>query len=188
MSNLNFDATGVAPDNGPPRGEPLPRGDYPSIVVKTEVRENNKRTGQNLEYECVVVDGPHKDRHWWGRFTLTNSTSPKAQEIGQRQLSALCHAVGHLRVRDSSELHNRPFLASLDIEEQDGYPPKNVCTAWKALGAGPQGPAPSFAAAPAPAPAPAVRPAAAPAWSGGNAGIAPTPAAAPAWATGRSAQ
>ena len=98
------------------------------------------------------------------RINLVNK-SPKAVEIAQRQLSQICHAVGVLRVTDSAELHNRPMIAHLDIEEGNPkpgggkYPDKNKVTSYKPLQAGQAAPVPAAkpataAAAPAASPAP----------------------------------
>ena len=40
-----------------------------------------------------------------------------AQEIALRELSAICHAVGKLRVADTDELHSIPMKVTLGIEK-----------------------------------------------------------------------
>ena len=66
-----------------------------------------------------------------------------------------CHAVGKLQVTDSQELHYKPLVIRVDIEERDGYSPRNVVKAYKAA-AGGVGNAPATGAATA---APAATPA-----------------------------
>lgn len=184
MAQLNFDATTVAPDEGRDFAA-LPAGDYPVLIEASEVKENQKRTGFYLELTHQVIDGPHKGRKLFDTITMTNRTSADAERIGRAQLSALCHAVGILRVQDSAELHNRPYLASVKIEPAKGeYAARNKVTARKPLGGAP--------CAAAPAMAPAAAPAAAPAWGNtqaaapqqqATAAAAPAANAAPPWAS-----
>ena len=58
-------------------------------------------------------------------------------EIANRELSAICHAVGVLKVRDSNQLHYKRMLVSVVVEKRDGYQPQNVVKGYKPLeGAG----------------------------------------------------
>ena len=75
-------------------------------------------------------------------------------EIAQRELSAICHAVGVLQVNDSQELHYKPMVIRVDLEERDGYSPRNVIKAFKAPVGGPgNAPTPPSATAAAATPA-----------------------------------
>lgn len=184
MAQLNFDATNVAPDEGRDFAA-LPAGDYPVLIEASEVKETKKGTGFYLELTHQVIDGPHKGRKLFDTITMTNRNSADAERIGRGQLSALCHAVGILRVQDSAELHNRPYLATVKIEPAKGeYAARNKVTARKSLGGAPR--------AAAPAAAPAQAPAAAPAWGAtpaaarqqqAPAAAAPAPAGPPPWAS-----
>jgi hypothetical protein len=114
MAQLNdtFDATGVAP--AAPL-ELLPPGRYAAQIVDSEMRATRAGTGQYLWLEMDVVEGPHQGRKIWDQLNLVNP-SQQTVEIAQRTLSAICHAVGQLRVSDSEQLHFRPMQVTLAVE------------------------------------------------------------------------
>lgn len=139
-----FDASQVEPQK--PR-EVIPPGTYRVFVKESDVKPTKAATeaiqhgGGPKENDRVAVftlevhDGPHKGAVIFHNLNIAN-TSQTAQEIGQRQLSALCHAVGVLRVKDTNELHFREFLAVVDVEAKEGYSPKNVVKDVKPLEGG----------------------------------------------------
>jgi len=100
-----FNAESIKPQDD---FEPIPTGIYRAMITDSDVKKNKASTGTYLALACQVLEGPFTRRLVWGNITLTNPNAT-AQEIGQRQLSSLCHAVGKLRIRDSQELHNIPL-------------------------------------------------------------------------------
>lgn len=176
MAQLNqpFDANHVNPN---PVFETLPEGEYLVMVADSEMKPTNAKDGEYLNLTLEVLDGPYKGRIIFDRLNLVNK-NPKAVEIAQRQLSQICHAVGVLRVADSTELHNRPMVAKVGIEvgnpKRDAtgsvigkYEDKNKIKSYRPASGG----AP-VAAASATAPAPTTAPAAA----------RPAPGGMPPWA------
>jgi hypothetical protein len=119
-----FDASGVEP-NAPL--EALPPGDYKVQILQSEMRVTKAGTGQMLWLDLEVLEGPFKGRHVYDQLNLINP-SPTAEEIAQRTLSAICHAVGKLQVADSEELHLLPMLVRVAVRpngynEVKGYKP-----------------------------------------------------------------
>jgi Protein of unknown function (DUF669)/Primase C terminal 2 (PriCT-2) len=107
MANLgDFDASRIEPS----QFEALPPGRYRVQVTQSEIRPTKDGNGSYLWLELDILEGPFAGRKLWDRLNLNNQ-SAQAVEIAQRQLSALCYAVGKLKVADSSELH----LIPLDI-------------------------------------------------------------------------
>jgi Protein of unknown function (DUF669) len=130
MANLGgtFDASGVEP-NAPL--EALPPGDYKVQILQSEIRVTKAGTGQMLWLDMEVLEGPLQGRHVYDRLNLINQ-NPTAQEIAQRTLSAICHAVGKLQISDSEELHFLPMMVKVAVQpsgynEVKGY--KRVQTA-----------------------------------------------------------
>lgn len=168
-----FDAHNVDPKES---FDAIPLGLYPNdmapvMIVASEMRENNAKTGQYLWLELDVVDGPAKGRKLWDRLNLINPNA-KAVEIAERTLSAICHAVGVMNVSDSEQLHGRVMLAKYKIKPADGqYPASNEIGTYKPVTEQAQATAPAPAATAAPAQAAQAAPAPA---------VAPPPAAAPA--------
>lgn len=158
MAQLNFDASKVDPTQV---FEVIPKNDYPMMIVDSEMKETKDKAGKYLQLNAEVIDGQYKGRIIFERLNLVHK-NPKTVEIAQRQLSQICHAIGVLNVLDSAQLHNRPFIGSVDIEEgnpkpagQDGKPngkfsDKNVIKSYKPFAAGAATPtAPAQAATPA---------------------------------------
>lgn len=147
----NFDATGVEPKQD---FETLPPGEYPVVIVKSEMKPTKAGTGKYLEIEMDVADGPMKGRKVWDRLNLQNPNA-QAVEIANRTLAAICHAVGVMNVSDSEQLHARPMIAVVKVKPADGqYGPSNEVSTYKPLGGAAQ---PAPAAAPALAAAPAAQ-------------------------------
>lgn len=133
MANLGptgFDATGVEPTTD---FDPLPAGKYVADVSNSDMRPNNKGTGEYLWLEFTVLDGPYPSRKVWTQLNLVNP-SQQAVEIAQRELSALCRAAGKLRVQDSVELHGIPIEINVKIKNDPEYGPSNVIRGYKEIG------------------------------------------------------
>jgi hypothetical protein len=175
---LNFDASQVAPDTG--AQDALPAGWYDVVMEASEMKPTKDNTGAYLECKLnVIAPQNFQGKKIYTRLNLRNSNAT-AQEIGYKQLSAICHAVGVLQVADSAQLHNIPFKVKLKLRPAEGpYEASNDVTAYKnineqvgvpavagfpAASAAPAAPMapPSFAAPAAPLP-PAAAPAPAPA-------------------------
>lgn len=157
----HFDATQVAPRED---FSPIPVGEYVVQITDSDVKPTSSGNGHRLELTFEVMDGEYKGRKVWANLNLDNP-NPKAVEIAQRELSAICHAIGKLQVVDSQELHYKPLVIRVDIEERDGYSQRNVIKAYKAV-AGGVGNAPATGAATAaPAATSASPSSAAPPWA-----------------------
>jgi Protein of unknown function (DUF669) len=145
MANLGgtFDASGVEP-NAPL--EALPPGNYKVQILQSEMRVTKAGTGQMLWLDMEVLEGPHQGRHVYDQLNLIN-LSPMAEEIAQRTLSAICHAVGKLQVSDSEELHFLPMMVRVAIQpngynEVKGYKPVQTAATGASTPAA-NGPVPS---------------------------------------------
>lgn len=137
MANLGgtFDASQVQPGGG---FEVIPAGEYRAMIVDSAM-EQAKTGGQFLKVSVQIIDGPHSGVVLFDRLNLINS-NPKAVEIAQRTLSAICHAVGVMQVQDSAQLHNRPLVIRVAYKEggePDGkggvYGPSNEIKQYKAV-------------------------------------------------------
>jgi hypothetical protein len=109
-----FDANSVEPSTP---FAPLPAGDYPAWITKSEMKDTSTG-GQQLVLEFAILDGEAKDKKLWDRLNLVN-TGPKAQqtmEIAQRTLSAICRAAGVMNLQDSEQLHGIPMLLKVAVE------------------------------------------------------------------------
>jgi hypothetical protein len=116
MAKLNFTPveTTQSSNNGP-----KPAGDYTMQVVNSDMRDTKSGTGRYLWLEFDILDGPARGK-FWERLNLFNSNS-KTVEIAERQLSAICNAVGLVSLDDSERLHMKPLRVQLKVTEgRDG--------------------------------------------------------------------
>ena len=148
MATLNMNMTNVAPSQA---FTPLPAGDYTAIITESETKATKDGQGQYLQLKLQIQGGEFAGRVLFDRLNLWNNNQ-QAQEIAQRALSAICHAVGILQVGDSQELHNRPLIATVKVKPASGnYEANNEIKGYKAaqLAAAPAFMPPQAQAAPA---------------------------------------
>lgn len=126
-----FNAEEVAPVGD---YELMPEGMYTMIVDASEVKTPKSGNGEMLSLTLKIVDGKYDGRLVFENITLQNANE-KAVQIGKGKLSALCRAVGVLQLTDSTQLHDKPFLAKLKIgKARDGYEPRNEVAKYEPKG------------------------------------------------------
>ena len=116
MANLGgtFDANEVEPQQA---FDVLPPADYKVQIVQSDMVTTKNGDGQYLWLEMDIIDGEYQGRKLWDRLNLMNPNQ-QAQDIAQKHLSAICHAVGQLSVQDSEELHFKPLIAKVKVEKR----------------------------------------------------------------------
>lgn len=156
MAELNFDSNTVDPRDS---FAPLPNGWYQGEITKSESRQNKAGTGSYLQLEIKIMGPTHEGRIIWDRLNL-NHPKENVVEIAQRTLSSICKATGVLTVKDSSELHGKPFAIKLKVRaETADFDASNDVKGYMPLSEQPIGAAPAATTSGA---APAATPNAAP--------------------------
>ena len=150
MAKLNFKASEVAPQQS--GYEPRPAGDYTMQVVNSDMRTTKSGTGQYLWLEFDILSGPVRGKYF-ERLNLFNDNA-KAVEIANRQLSAICNAIGLMTLQDSEQLHMKPLKVVLKVSESKDGSLQNTAK-YLPLNAAPAAAAPAPVAA---APASAAKP------------------------------
>lgn len=165
-----FDAENVEP-SAPIK--PVPAGYYTVQIIESDVKEANSGNGMVLSMTFEVLEGAFQGRKMWSSLNILHSNQT-AQEIAQRDFSAICRAVGQMQVSDTEALHWKPLRVKVEVElagtkGKNGYVAKsdrNIIKGYEAVGAPPQPQRqapPSRQAAPQQqAAAPAARPASMP--------------------------
>lgn len=125
LEGTRFDSTGIA-DMG---FDPIPEGTYLAMISKSEVKENQKKTGYYVLFHFVVLEGDQKGRKF---FELVNymHDSIQTQEIGQKTLATLRRAVlgADGPLPNTDVLHGVPIKVKLGILPAEGkYRAKNNC-------------------------------------------------------------
>lgn len=111
---------------------PFAPGEYPAVITSSE-KKANKRKGHRLEMTFEITEGPAKGRKVWVNLNLWND-SEKAVEIAQRELRAIREATGQMGATQAEEMHYKPLIIRVDIEQDEGYSPRNVIKAYKPAG------------------------------------------------------
>jgi hypothetical protein len=113
--------------------DPLPAGDYTMQIIDSEIKPT-KTGGDQLVLTIEVIEGPFSNRRVWDRLNIRNQNAD-AQRIAQRSLADLCLAVGVTSLRNSEDLHFKPFLGKVAIrQDKTGqYGPQNTVR-YKARG------------------------------------------------------
>jgi hypothetical protein len=96
---------------------PIPTGKYPAAIVESEWKATRAGNGEYLELRFEIIAGEHHGRAIFVRLNLTN-VNPRAIAFARSNLSAICRAVGVLRLRDSSELHGIPLVIDVRLERR----------------------------------------------------------------------
>ena len=116
MAHLNgFDAHEVEPNVG---FDPIPAGKYLAVITASEMKPTKAGTGEYLELEFEVIEGPYKGRKLWDRLTLKHPNNLTVQ-IAKGTLSSICRAVGVMKPNDSVELHNLPMTLSVGCKKRE---------------------------------------------------------------------
>jgi hypothetical protein len=132
MASLNFNAANVAPATRP---GPIPKGPYLAHVIESDLQPLKSGNGEDLKLVFEVLDGEFKGRKVIERLNIVHNNA-QTQNIAQGQLSALCHAIQVIELRDSAMLHYKPVRISVTIREQAGYDPQNSVNGFEAAGSG----------------------------------------------------
>ena len=131
MSFLSFNAEAVKPQDS---FDPIPAGMYQAMIEDSEVVPTKSGSGQMLKLTWKVIDGEFKGRLVFDRLNIQNQ-NPKAEEIGQRQLSTLCHAVGVLQLKTSEQLHGIPCTIKVIVrkDESGQYADQNEVKDYRSI-------------------------------------------------------
>lgn len=134
MATLNFDANAIQPDTS---FEPIPAGWYNAVIDESEMKPTRDGSGAYLALRFNIIDGQYAGRKVFTRLNLRNQ-NPVAQDIAQKQLSTICHAVNVLNVQDSSQLHALPMQIRVKVtnDPTGQYDTSNEISGYKAVGAG----------------------------------------------------
>ena len=118
MAGYSFDSNDIID------GDLIPAGtEVVAVVEESDIQDRD--WGVRMPLVLKVAEGKYKDYLVTDGFNLEH-TNPKVGAIGQKQLKRLCMAVGVTRFKNTDELHGKPFMLTVGIQEaQGGYDAKN---------------------------------------------------------------
>lgn len=155
---LNFDAATVAPSVP---FTTLPAGPYQVVMSGATTVATKAKDGHFIKVVYTVIEGEFNGRKIFDNMNCWNK-SEEACKIAWAQMSAICHAVGHIQVGNMDELFNLPLTVTVSRVDDPVYGPSNEVKGFdKAMAAGGPGAPPGAGVnAPAAVPAAAAEPAA----------------------------
>lgn len=113
--------------------DPVPPGWYNAIIDDSEIKPTRNGTGSYLMLRFSLMGGTYNNRKIFLNLNLWHA-NPQAQEIAQKQMSTICHAIGVMQVNDSQELHGKPLSIRVKINPAtDQYDASNSITAFKSV-------------------------------------------------------
>ena len=135
---LDFNTADVEPGRG---FTPLPPGEYKVVVQDAEGPiQTSDGNGSYLKIKLRVLEGECKDRVLFDNFNLWRAGSSDKDavtiRIAQAKLRDLCLAVGRSHIKDTTELLNRPLIASAKIRDGGNYGLRNEIVTYKAINGG----------------------------------------------------
>lgn len=116
MDLHGFNAADVEPQQSL---EPIPAGWYKCVITESEEKPTKAQTGSYLQLTLEVIEGAHQGRKLFDRLNLNNPNAT-AVDIAQRTLSGICRAVGVMKPRNSSDLHDKPLMAKVVVNPASG--------------------------------------------------------------------
>ena len=117
MPIIDFDVTSYEPQIKS-SFEPLPPGDYQAIISDSAIKATKAGTGEYIELTMQITDGQHSGRRIWERLNISNPNKV-AEEIARSQLNGLRAALGIAKLESTEQLHDTPFVLSLDIDRKE---------------------------------------------------------------------
>jgi len=117
MPIIDFDVTSYEPQIKS-SFEPLPPGDYQAIISDSAIKATKAGTGEYIELTMQITDGQYSGRRIWERLNVSNPNKT-AEEIARSQLNAIRGALGIAKLESTEQLHDKPFVLSLDIDRKE---------------------------------------------------------------------
>lgn len=125
---------------------PLPDGWYTAQISKAEVKKTKDGTGSYVNIQYAILGPTHAGRVVFGMITVTNK-NPKAEEIGEQEMTKLRGALGIARLTDSDQLIGGSLLIKIAVkpavmetlangQKVEKYPEINEIKGYKAIEGG----------------------------------------------------
>jgi hypothetical protein len=142
MASFSFNAATVQPKTS---FEPVPAGWYIAQITDSSVNPSKSGRGMRMSLTFDIIDGEFKNRKIFAGLNVQHE-NPDTENWAQKDLSAICHSVGVIDLKDTAQLHMKPLMIKLTVRDaQGGYEASNDVKGYKAAasGAAPAAGAPS---------------------------------------------
>lgn len=110
-----FDASAVKiEDYGKPIDR-VPDGEYLAMIFDSVIIDH-KNGDKSLKFTLGICQGEYSNSCFEMWIALRANSNPKKVAFGQKQLAKLIMALGKEKIRDTQELHNKPFGVVLETK------------------------------------------------------------------------
>ena len=103
------------------------------MITDAEIRHTKDGQGTYMRLALDVQGGQYQGRKIFHNLTRENRNNV-AKEIGERQLSQICHAIGVLEPKEKEDILFKPLVAVLKIRKgNEGYSDSNEVQRFQTL-------------------------------------------------------
>ncbi len=128
MGSLDFDASTIQP-SAPL--DVLPSGTYLCKIADTEKKQTKSGTGEYLMLTLDVLDPQYRGRKVFDRLNLWNPNQ-QAVDIAKKTLSAICHSINLMQVRNHEELRGKTLNVKVTVRNDPNYDSTNEVKGYSA--------------------------------------------------------
>ena len=113
--------------------DPIPPSWYVGKIKESEMKQNSKKTGSYLKLVFVITEGEFKDRLLFTNLNLDHPNDD-AVAIAEKELAAICRAIGLAGVEDSEELHGEDMQLKVAVKKGNAqFADSNEIKGYKAV-------------------------------------------------------
>lgn len=94
----------------------IPPGEYTAEIIKSEMKQNQNKTGYYLALRWKIIKGDHKGKLLFNNLNLVHP-NPVASQIADKALNSICAACNKLGVKDSEQLHGIPVVLVVALKK-----------------------------------------------------------------------
>lgn len=103
--------------------ELYPAGEYLSVITESDYGLTKSKDMERMSLTIQFLDGPYKGKRYFEGFNLKNLNSgderkDQSVNISWRQYNSLKDALGVTSPKDTSLLHNIPFILRLGVKNK----------------------------------------------------------------------
>lgn len=115
--------------------EPVPNGWYQVEIEGAELKDTNSGDGKYINLQLKITGEEYEGRYIWAMLNIQNP-SPKAEDIGRRQLGDVLRSIGVGEISDTDQLIGGEMMVKTKIKQSEGYDPQPVVQQYKAIDGG----------------------------------------------------
>ena len=112
---------------------PIPAGWYTARIVSADLTTTKRGDGEYIKLRLDVTGPSHAGRVVFSNINIKNA-SPKAEEIGVKQLASIGRAINSGPISDTTQLIGGVVEIKVTISKSDEYDDRNEVKAYRKPG------------------------------------------------------